>query len=242
MQRDGTGPRVQLWSCRTPACASRDRSPAIDEMNTIVLPAVMRERGPAQQEVRAHVDGGHEVPLLHRCLRQPGTLADPDVADQPVDPTQRTNDSSTIRSHADSSTTSPTTTGADAPSASTSRAVSSAARASRSTHAMIAPSLAASTAIARPLPTGASGSSDAGSAPTTTMRRPARRWVTVRMLPEVGSPPPAAPRSNVGELSREDPWPLPKRYGTPCSNASPITRSAPTPTRCSRSRRRTACR
>jgi hypothetical protein len=80
---------------------------------------------------------------------------------------------STIESHAAASVTSPSTQVAWAPSASTSRAVSATACSSRSASASAAPARAASTETARPLPGGASGSSERWvPAPTTRMRRP----------------------------------------------------------------------
>ena len=66
------------------------------------------------------------------------------------------------------------------------RQVSSAAASSRSTQTTVAPSRAARTAMARPLPTGASGSREGWvPAPMTVMHRPARSGV-------IGAPAPFA--------------------------------------------------
>ena len=179
------------------------RSPAIDEMNTIALPSLIRGgRGAAQQEVRAHVDGEDEIPLLGRSLLQPAALADTDVADEAVDTAQRDE-----RFVLDPLARRLVGYVADddrwrCPFGLHQSRGLSAARASRSTHATSRPL----SRRARRRPTVAHrGVGIVGPrvpAPITTMRRPARRWVTVRMLPEVGSPPPAAPRSNVGRSNR----------------------------------------
>src|SRR5262245_29629005 len=76
--------------------------------------------------------------------------------------------------HSSSDVTSATATVADPPSRSIQAAVSSAAVRTRSAQITDAPSRAARTEIARPLPTGASGSSDGWvPAPTTSRRRSA---------------------------------------------------------------------
>src|SRR4051812_22353196 len=100
----------------------------------------------------------------------------PTLSTRPSMPPKAVTVSSTRPWHTSASLTSPTTTWALPPSSSTSLAVSSAAARSTSAHATAAPSRAASLAMARPLPIGASGSGDGRvPAPTTRMRRPARR-------------------------------------------------------------------
>src|SRR6202789_1652339 len=83
--------------------------------------------------------------------------------------------SETARRHPSSVVTSATTIAAFPPSSVISRHVSSTAASSRSTQTTDAPSRAARTAMARPLPTGASGSREGCvPAPITVMLRPAR--------------------------------------------------------------------
>src|SRR5580700_6552799 len=85
-------------------------------------------------------------------------------------------DSATTDAHASGNVTSASTTAALCPSPRTRAAVVSAAPASRSAQATAAPSRAASTEMARPFPTGGSGSGDGRvPAPTTSSRRPVSR-------------------------------------------------------------------
>ena len=89
-RRGGTGRRAPPSTCRTPGCGCPGFSPAIDETSTIAPPSVMR--GSAARHARkcdAHVDREHRVPLGHRRSLEPATLADADVAHQPVDPAER---------------------------------------------------------------------------------------------------------------------------------------------------------
>ena len=97
--------------------------------------------------------------------------------------------SETARRQPSSVVTSATTTAALPPSSVMTRQVSSAAASSRSTQTTDAPSRAARTAMARPLPTGASGSREGWvPAPITVMQRPSRSVV-------IGSPAVRAPYS-----------------------------------------------
>src|ERR1700677_982552 len=96
--------------------------------------------------------------------------------------------SETARRHPSSVVTSATTIAAFPPSSVISRHVSSTAASSRSTHTTDAPSRAARTAMARPLPTGASGSREGCvPAPITVMLRPARSDV-IRPLATLADP------------------------------------------------------
>src|ERR1700689_2009312 len=100
----------------------------------------------------------------------------PTLSTRPSRPPRAAADSATTAAHAAGCVTSASTTSAADPSARTSSAVISAAAPSLSAQATAAPSRAASTAMARPLPGGASGSSDGRvPAPTTRTRRPASR-------------------------------------------------------------------
>ncbi len=98
--------------------------------------------------------------------------------------------SETARRQPSSVVTSATTMAAFPPSSVISRHVSSTAASSRSTQTTDAPSRAARTAMARPLPTGASGSRDGCvPAPITVMLRPASSDVMpVRADPQSGPP------------------------------------------------------
>src|SRR6185436_16109421 len=100
----------------------------------------------------------------------------PTLTTTPSRPPSDASESATTRAHAASSVTSATTTVARLFSLAMRCAVSRAAPSSRSAHATAAPSRAHNTAIARPLPSGASASSQGCvPAPTTRILRPASR-------------------------------------------------------------------
>src|SRR5580698_3271423 len=144
----------------------------------------------------------------------PRPRAKPTLRTSPSRPPRARADSSTMAAQARGSATSATTIAASDPSARTSLAVSPAAAWSRSAQATDAPSLAARTAMARPLPIGGSGSGEGRvPAPTTRIFRPASRprpgaepvTSAGRPVPSAGRPASSAAAVMAGNLLARSP-------------------------------------